>query len=125
MLRLAGQGASQGGSRPGDLYVVIRVRADPTFERHGDNLLVEQPISITQAALGAEVEVPTLDKPVKLKIPKGTQPDTVLRLRGQGMPRPQRRGRGDLLVRIGVQIPTKLSKRQRELLRELAKELDS
>ena len=124
MLRLSGQGASQAGSRPGDLYVVIRVRADPNFERHGDNLLIELPVTITQAALGTEVEVPTLDKPVKLKIPKGTQPDNVLRLRGQGMPRPQKRGRGDLLIRIIVKIPTKLSKRQRELLEELAKELD-
>ncbi len=125
MLRLSGQGASQSGSRQGDLYVVIRVRSDSTFDRHGDNLLIELPISITQASLGAEVEVHTLDKPVMLKIPKSTQTDTVLRLRGQGMPRPQKRGRGDLLVRIIVKVPTKLSKRQRELLEELAKELDN
>jgi molecular chaperone DnaJ len=124
MLRLSGQGASQAGSKPGDLYVVIRVRADPTFERHGDNVLIEAEISITQAALGGEIEVPTLEKPVKLKIPKGTQSDTVLRLRGQGMPRPQKRGRGDQLVRITVKVPTKLSKRQRALLEELATELD-
>jgi molecular chaperone DnaJ len=125
MLRLSGQGASDGGGKPGDLYVVIHVRPDPTFKRMGDDILVEVPISITQAALGAEIEVPTLTKRAKLKIPAGTQPDTILRLKGEGMPRPQGHGRGNQLVRIKVVIPTKLSKQQEELLKKLAEELNN
>jgi len=124
MLRLAGQGASEGGGQPGDLYVVIHVRPDSTFKRMDDDILVEVPISITQAALGAEIEVPTLTKRAKLKIPAGTQPDTILRLKGEGMPRPQGYGRGNQLVRIKVVVPTKLTKQQQELLEKLAEELN-
>ena len=125
MLRLKDQGASQGGSRPGDLYVVVHVESDKTFERIGDNILLELPITITQATLGAELEVPTLLSKAKLKIPAGTQPDTVLRLKGQGMPRARWKGKGDQLVRIRVEVPKKLNRRQRELLEELAGEFDS
>jgi len=124
MLRLKGQGASHDGGRPGDLYVVVHIKPDKTFQRVGDDLVIEVPITITQATLGSEIEVPTLTSQVRLKIPTGTQPDTVLRLRGQGMPRRQWRGKGDLLVRINVQVPKKLSKRQRELLEQLSKEFD-
>ncbi len=124
MLRLKDQGASHDGGRPGDLYVVVHIKQDKTFQRVGDDLFIEVPITITQAALGSEIEVPTLTSQARLKIPAGTQPDTVLRLRGQGMPRAQWRGKGDLLVRINVQVPKKLSKRQRELLEQLSKVLD-
>ena len=124
MLRLRNQGASQNGGPPGDLYVVVHVQPDKTFQRVGDDLLLEFEASITQATLGAEVEIPTLTSHAKLKIPPGTQPDTLLRLRGQGMPRARWKGNGDLLVRVKVQIPKKLGKSQRELLEQLAKELD-
>jgi molecular chaperone DnaJ len=124
MLRLKNQGASHDGGRPGDLYVVVHIKPDKTFQRVGDDLVIEVTITITQATLGSEIDVPTLTSQARLKIPAGTQPDTVLRLRGQGMPRAQWRGKGDLLVRINVQVPKKLSKRQRELLEQLSKELD-
>ncbi|MFX0078808.1 MAG: molecular chaperone DnaJ [Candidatus Hermodarchaeota archaeon] len=124
MLRLKGQGASHDGGRPGDLYVVVHIKPDKTFQRVGDDLFIEVPITITQATLGSEIEVPTLTSQARLKIPAGTQPETVLRLRGQGMPRAQWRGNGDLLVRVNIQVPKKLSKRQRELLEQLSKEFD-
>ncbi|MFX0168512.1 MAG: molecular chaperone DnaJ [Candidatus Hodarchaeota archaeon] len=124
MLRLKNQGASQNGSPPGDLYVVVYIKPDKTFQRVGDDLLLELEITITQAALGAEIEIPTLTSQAKLKVPPGTQPDTLLRLRGQGMPRARYRGNGDLLVRVKVKVPTRLKKEQRELLEQLAKELD-
>jgi molecular chaperone DnaJ len=125
MLRLKDQGASQRGSKPGDLYVVVHVEQDKTFERLGDDILLELTISITQATLGAEIEVPTLLSKAKLKIPSGTQPDTILRLKGQGMPRTRWKGKGDQLVRIRVEVPKKLNRRQRELLEELSGEFDS
>ena len=124
MLRLKDQGASQSGGRPGDLYVVVHVKPDKTFQRVGDDIILELPISITQATLGAEIEVPTLLSKAILKIPAGTQPDTVLRLRGQGMPRARWRGNGDQLVRIKVVVPKKLKRSQRELFEQLADELD-
>jgi molecular chaperone DnaJ len=124
MLRLKDQGASQDGGSPGDLYVVVQIKPDKTFQRVGDDILLELPISITQAALGTEIEVPTLLSKAKLKIPAGTQPDTVLRLKGQGMPRTRWRGNGDQLIRIQVIVPKKLKQHQRELLEQLAKELD-
>jgi molecular chaperone DnaJ len=124
MLRLKDQGASHDGGPPGDLYVVVYIEPDKTFQRVGDDILLEIPISLTQAALGAEIEVPTLLSKAKLKIPAGTQPDTVLRLRGQGMPRARWRGNGDQLVQIKVEVPKKLTRQQRELLEQLAEELD-
>ncbi len=124
MLRLKDQGASQAGGRPGDLYVVVHVEPDKTFQRVGDDILMELSITITQAALGSEIEVPTLLSKAKLKIPAGTQPDTVLRLKGQGMPRARWRGNGDQLVRIRVEVPKKLNQRQQELFKQLSNELD-
>lgn len=123
MLRLHGQGASEDGATPGDLYVVIHVRADSVFERVDDDILTEATISMTQATLGAEIEVPTLTSRAKLKVPPGTQPDTILRLKGAGMPHSRGWGHGDQLVRIKVRIPTKLTDKQRQALAELAKEL--
>jgi molecular chaperone DnaJ len=123
MLRLQGQGASEDGAVAGDLYVVIHVRPDSVFQRVDDDILVEATISMTQAALGAEIEIPTLTSRAKLKVPAGTQPDTVLRLRGAGMPHAGGWGHGDQLVRIKVRIPTKLKDKQRQALAELAREL--
>jgi molecular chaperone DnaJ len=125
MLRLPGQGASEEGARPGDLYVVIQVRPDSVFQRVDDDVLIETTISMTQAALGAEIEVPTLASRAKLKVPPGTQPGTVLRLKGAGMPRARGGGHGDQLVRVKVHIPTKLTEKQRQQLTELASGLDS
>lgn len=120
-LRLAGEGegGERGGSR-GDLYVFVNVLPHPLFERRGRDLGCAAPLSITQAALGDEIEIPTLDGPVAQSVPAGTQPGTVLTIRGKGMPDP-RGGRGDLHVRLDVQVPTNLSAEERRLLMQLAK----
>ncbi len=121
-LRLSGEG--EGGLRggpPGDLYVYMRVRPHPEFKRDGLNLLREATISFPQAALGGEIRVKTLDnKNVTLTIPEGTQSGTVLRIRGHGVPRLGSTQRGDLLVRVIVETPRKLTAKQRELLVALA-----
>jgi molecular chaperone DnaJ len=121
VLRVSGAGEAGGrGAPPGDLFVVVRVRSDERFERDGEDLTTLRRVSVPLAALGGEVEVPTLEKPVKIHIPAGTQPGSVLRVRGAGMPRLRGSGRGDLFVRISIEVPTKLSKDQRRLLAELA-----
>jgi len=123
-VRLAGQGeAGLNGGPPGDLYVFITVRPHPTFQRQGADLLTEVPISVVQAALGSEIKVPTLDgKAEVVKIPEGTQTGELFRLRGLGVPRVRGSGRGDLLVRVKVVTPTRLSARQKELLRQFEAE---
>ncbi|MBA3684794.1 MAG: molecular chaperone DnaJ [Planctomycetes bacterium] len=118
-LRVAGEGEGgrDGGPR-GDLYVYISVKADPFFERHEDDVVCKIPVGYAQAALGAEIEVPTLDGSAKLRIPAGTQPNEVLRMRGQGVPG-RGSARGDQLVVVQVTVPKRTTKRQEELLREL------
>jgi len=118
-LRGEGEPGSRGGPR-GDLYVDIRVEDHPLFERDGVHLNCSVPITYSQAALGAELEVPLLEGRHTLTIPPGTQPDGVFRLRGMGMPDPHGRGRGDLFMQVQVEVPQKLSERQEELIRELA-----
>jgi len=121
-LKLRGEGeVGSNGGPPGDLYVVIRVLEHPFFKRHGDDVLCEVPISFPQAALGAEIEVPTLDGKMKMKIPAGTQSGQVFRLRGKGVPDPQGYGRGDQLVTVVVETPRHLTPRQRELIEEFAR----
>jgi len=121
-LRLSGEGeAGYDGGPAGDLYVVLRVREHPLFERQGPDLLCEVPISIAQAALGCDVEVPSLDGKQTLKIERGTQSGEVIRLRGQGLPRLGGGPRGDQLVQIFVEVPSRLSDKQRELLEEFAR----
>ncbi|MGE4505061.1 MAG: molecular chaperone DnaJ [Desulfovibrionaceae bacterium] len=121
-LRLRGEGeAGVHGGPPGDLYVVVSVEPDKKFARQGQDLVVRQEIGFVQAALGEKVEVPTLDEPVTLDIPKGTQSGEVFRLRGLGLPHPGSSHKGDLLVDVRVLTPTRLSKKQEELLREFAK----
>jgi len=123
-LRLNGQGeAGVRGGPPGDLFVAVRVKPHSVFRRKDSDILCEVSISFTQAALGAKVEVPTLDGRAELKIPAGTQTGTVFRLRGKGVPHLGRFGRGDELVRVVARTPTKLTKRQRQLLEELARDL--
>ncbi len=116
---LRGEGdAGVGGGPAGDLLVAVRVRPHAIFERNGADLSCEFPITFVQATLGAEVEVPTLDGKVQYQIPAGTQSHTVFRLRGKGVQKLQSRARGDLFVRVVVEVPKDLSERQSELLRE-------
>ncbi len=120
-LRLAGEGESVGqGGEPGDLFVFVRVEPHPLFERDQDDLHCELPVSIVQATLGDKLELPTLDGSVKVKIPAGAQPGTRIRLAGEGVPRLQVRGRGDLYVHLKVVVPSKVTRKQRDLLRQFA-----
>lgn len=119
-IRFSGLGeAGAFGGPPGDLYVVLHVKEHPFFEREGNDLQCVIPISYTQAALGTEINVPTLDGDHKLKVPDGTQSGTSFRIKGKGVPVLNGHGKGDLFVEVRVQTPGKLSKRQRELLQEL------
>jgi molecular chaperone DnaJ len=121
-MRVSGQGeASRDGGPPGDLFCDIFVRPHPFFKRDGNDLYCELPVTYAQAALGAEVEVPTLEGKSLLKIPRGTANGALLRMRGQGVTGLNGRGRGDQIVRIMVAVPTKLTKRQEELLAEFSK----
>jgi molecular chaperone DnaJ len=118
-LRLTGEG--EGGPRggpPGDLYVVVHVREHELFVRHGLDIVCALPLTFPQVALGATVDVPVLDGTAKLEVPAGTQTGAVLRLRGKGMPSLHGRGRGDACYQVVVEVPAKLSARQRELLEE-------
>jgi len=120
-VRLAGEGeASPDGGPNGDCYAFISVRRHKLFHRDGSNLILQLPISYTQAALGAEIEVPTLDGPDKLTIARGTQSGEVFKMRGRGMPNPQGGRTGDLLVQTYIETPKKISPEQEELLRKLA-----
>lgn len=120
-LRVRGAGEDgQPGAPAGDLYVVIELQNHPFFERHGADLHCRVPIGFAQAALGADIEVPTLQGMDRLHLPKGTQSGHVFRLRGKGMPDLRGRGAGELLIQVYVETPQKLTKRQEELLRELA-----
>ncbi len=121
-LKLAGEGepAPVPSGTPGDLYVVLGVREHPIFKREDTEILCEMPISFAQAALGANIDVPTLEGPSKLKIPAGTQSGKVFRLRGKGLPSLQGGGRGDEHVRVVVETPTHMTKEQRELLERFA-----
>ena len=119
-IRFTGGGeAGAFGGPAGDLYLVLHVKEHPFFIREGNDLHCAVPLSITQAAMGAEIKVPTLDGEHALKIPDGTQPGTTFRIRNKGMPVLNGHGKGDLYVEVRVQIPSKLSKRQKELLQEL------
>ncbi len=102
--------------------IVLDVASDPRFEREGSEIISEKEVSIAQAALGDEVEVETIDGPLKIKIPEGTQPGILIRLNGRGMPHLRGSGRGNHYVRIKVSVPKKLNKKQKELLEEFRKE---
>jgi molecular chaperone DnaJ len=114
-----GEGGSNGGP-PGDLYVIMNVAPHPFFKRKGNDLLCEVPISFVQAAMGGEIEVPTIDGKESIRVPSGTPSGKVFHLRGKGVPRLQGYGKGDQYVSVFVDVPKKLSARQKELLREFA-----
>ena len=120
-LRVAGKGeAGRRGGGPGDLYLLVQVEADPRFERRGPNLYLDLPISFSESALGAKVEIPTPEGHATIKVPPGTQSGANLRLKGLGMPIPGSTTRGDLMARIKVVTPKIEDERSKELLRELA-----
>jgi molecular chaperone DnaJ len=120
-LRSAGNGeAGRRGGPSGDLYVVLHVQPHEIFQRDGDDLLCEVPVSFVQAALGSEIEVPTLEGKTAIKVPAGTQPGAMFRLKGKGIRNIQGYGHGDLHVRINVEVPTQLSAAQRAKLQEFA-----
>ncbi|MDP8257758.1 MAG: molecular chaperone DnaJ [Candidatus Alcyoniella australis] len=120
-LRLSGKGESgMRGGPAGDLYVLISVKPHKIFQRQGNDVLLRAPISYSQAALGAEFEVPTLEGPATLRIPHGTQSGRVFKLKGKGIPHVRGYGRGDQVVQVLIEVPTKLTTRQEELLREFA-----
>jgi molecular chaperone DnaJ len=124
-IRLAGEGEpGERGGPPGNLYVSLEVEPHPHFRRRGDDLLMELSINVAQAALGTRVTVPTMEGEEELEVAAGTQTGTILRLRGRGVPHLRRNGRGDLLTLIRVEVPTELSKEQRDLFKSLATSLD-
>ena len=122
-LRLAGKGMpGRNGGPPGDLYLQISVRDHPIFAREGDDLVVEKEVGFSEAVLGTTVEVPTLEGKKRVKVPPGTQSHTKMRLKGLGLPRFQREGRGDELVKVIVRVPKKVSEKTKKLIEELARE---
>lgn len=124
-LRLSGEGAAgENGAPNGDLYVVIHVKEHHIFERDGANLYCEVPISFTMAALGGEIEVPTLDGRVKLRIPEETQTGKLFRMRGKGVANTRTGYAGDLICRVVVETPVKLNEEQKELLKKLEESLE-
>jgi len=123
-IRYGGEGdVGRNKGQSGDLYIVLSIRAHDFFHREGQNLHCVIPISFPQAALGAEIEIEGVDGPVMLKIPEGIQSGKEVRVRGKGVPYLNEKGRGDLIVKVVVQIPKKLSKTQRDLISELAKSM--
>jgi molecular chaperone DnaJ len=124
-LRLTGEGeAGIAGGPNGDLYVVIAIKPHPLFEREGPDLHCQVPITMVQAALGAEIDVPTLEGKVKVTISDGTQSGKIVRLRGKGVPTLRSAARGDQLLHLFVETPTRLTKSQREILERFAQESD-
>ena len=112
--------AGMRGGPPGDLYVVMHIKEHEVFEREESNLFCEVPVSFSVAALGGELNVPTLEGQAQLKIPAGTQSGTAFKLRGKGMPSLNAHSRGDLIVRVAVEVPTRLNAEQRKKLEEFA-----
>ena len=124
-IRLTGKGnAGANGGPRGDLKVRISVLSDKVFERDGDNIIIEVPLTYTQATLGAEVDIPTIDGPMKYTIPAGTQPGKVFTIKGKGVQHVQRGGRGDQLVKVSIEVPTNLSKKQKDALQAFESTLE-
>ena len=122
-IRLKSKGeAGIAGGEAGDLFVVTRVQPSKLYERRGDDLVVDVPVTFAEAALGTTLDVPTPDGTVSLKVKPGTQDATLLRVKGKGAPKLKGSGRGDVLARIRVAVPKRLKKRERELLEELQRQ---
>jgi len=122
-LRIAGEGeAGENGAPPGDLYILLHLKTHKIFKKINQDIHLTVPLSFTQACLGDEIEVPTLDGKAKLKIPPGTQSETLFRMKGKGFPYLNRSGAGDQMVKVTIQVPKKLSKRQKELIKQLKEE---
>ncbi len=120
-MKIEGEGeAGRHGAEAGDLYIVIHVRQHKIFQRHGDDILCEVPISFAKAALGGHIDIPTLDGKARLNIPEGTQSGKTFRLRGKGVPNIRGFGKGDQYIRVILETPSKLSKEQKELLKRFA-----
>jgi curved DNA-binding protein len=120
-LRIAGKGGGGAGGGPaGDLFLVVKVGNDPVFSREDDNIVVERRIGLTEALLGTTIDVPTLEGNKRIKVPAGIQPETKIRLKGFGIPHMGKSTKGDLFVKIDVQIPEKLTDEQRKLVQALA-----
>src|SRR6478735_1721810 len=121
-IKLKGKGeAGYGGASAGDLYIVTRVEPSKIYERRGDDLVVNVPVTYPTAALGGKVDVPTPEGTVSLKVPSGTEDGKLLRIKGRGAPRLKGAGKGDVLVRVRIEVPKRVNKKQRELLEELQK----
>ncbi len=121
-IRLKGRGElGRGGGPAGDLWVVTRVADSPVYERRGADLVVDVPVSYADAALGASVEVPTPEGPISLKVPAGSQHGKLLKIKGRGAPKLKGGGKGDVLARLKLTVPEKVSKQERELLEQLRK----
>lgn len=123
-ISLRGQGnAGRNGGPAGDLLLVISVRPHPLFRREGTSVLCEAPITFTQAVLGGEMEIPTIDGKVKYEIPEGTQTGTTFRLKGKGIPNMNGRGRGDQYVTVYIETPRNLTREQKEALKKFSETL--
>lgn len=119
ILNVGGQGnAGTNGGPQGDLHVYVNVRPHPIFERRGNDIWCEMPITFTQATLGAEIVVPTIDGRVSYNVHEGTQPGDVFKLKGKGIPNLSGRGRGDQFVRVTIEVPKNLSEKQKQILQE-------
>ncbi len=122
-LRVTGEGeAGQKGAETGDLYIVVHIKEHDVFDLHGDDIYVKVNIPFTTAALGGEIEIPTIDGKAKLKIPAGTQNNTIFKMRNKGMPHLHGSGTGSELVEVVIKVPTKLNKKQKDLLKEFDKQ---
>jgi curved DNA-binding protein len=120
-LKVQGKGGEgQGGGKPGDLILIVQVGGDPQLVREGSDIVMEKQVRFTEAALGAAIDVQTLDGTKRIKVPAGIQPGTRIRLKGLGFPLMGGEGRGDFYVRIGVSVPEQLTSSQREILQRLA-----
>ncbi len=121
-LRLSGEGEASEDGVPGDLYISIHIKPHSTFERKDDDIFLEAPISFSEAALGTEIEVPILNSKATLKVPAGTQTDTQFKMKGKGIPHLQGYGVGSQIVKVIVETPEKLTKKQKDIFKQLAKE---